>query len=116
MNELSQVDELLAQVDGIMIGRQAYQRPYFLAELEQHLCADWTAPSREAVVDQMMDYAEAQVAAGETLPRITRHMMGLFAGLPGARAWRRYLSENAYQDNAGPDVMRKALSAIKAVA
>jgi tRNA-dihydrouridine synthase A len=112
ITELSQVDELLPQVDGVMIGRQAYHQPYFLAELEHHLRPEWTPPERQSVVEQMMAYAESEIRGGETLARISRHMMGLFAGLPGARAWRRYLSENAYRKDAGPEVLLAALETV----
>jgi tRNA-dihydrouridine synthase A len=106
---LQQVDEVLANVDGVMIGREAYHNPYFLAELEQHLQPNWSLPQREDVVEQMIPYIERELAAGERLSRITRHMSGLFLGQPGARAWRRFLSENACLAGAGPDVLVNAL-------
>jgi tRNA-dihydrouridine synthase A len=106
---LQQVDEVLANVDGVMIGREAYHNPYFLAELQQHLQPNWSLPQREDVVEQMIPYIERELAAGERLSRITRHMSGLFLGQPGARAWRRFLSENACLAGAGPDVLVNAL-------
>ena len=109
VRSLHQIDDILAHVDGVMIGRQAYHHPYFLAELEQHLNPGWPLPDRRAVVEQMLQYIEGQLAAGERLCRITRHLSGLFAEQPGARAWRRYLSENAYRDGAGVDVVVAAL-------
>ncbi len=112
VTDLAQVDELLPQVDGVMIGRQAYHQPYFLAELEHHLRPDWMPPERQSVVEQMMAYAQSEIRGGEPLARISRHMMGLFAGLPGARAWRRYLSENAYRKDAGPEVLLAALETV----
>ena len=95
-----------------MIGRQAYHHPYFLAELEQHFNPDWELPDRQMVVEQMIPYIERQLAQGERLNRITRHMTGLFAEQPGARAWRRYLSENACRDGAATDVVIDALNTI----
>ena len=92
-----------------MIGRQAYQDPYFLAKLEQHFDPTWSAPDRRCIVEQMIPYVERELARGERLGRITRHMLGLFTGQPGARAWRRYLSENAFKDGAGPEVLTDAL-------
>lgn len=109
---LAQVDEVLAHVDGVMIGRQAYQQPYFLAELEQHLHPGWQLPERRTVVQRMLPYIERELARGERLSRITRHMSGLFAEQPGARAWRRFLSENAYRDGAGIEVVTAALDAM----
>ena len=92
IESLQQVDEVLQHVDGVMLGRAAYHNPYLLAELEG-----------------MLPYIERELAAGERLHRITRHMTGLFLGQPGARAWRRWLSENAYKDNAGVEVLVEAL-------
>jgi tRNA-dihydrouridine synthase A len=109
---INQVDDVLSQVDGVMIGRQAYHHPYFLAELEQHFNPDWELPDRQTVVEQMIPYIERQLAQGERLNRITRHMTGLFAEQPGARAWRRYLSENACRDGAATDVVIDALNTI----
>ncbi len=113
---VDQVDAALQHVDGVMIGRQAYHDPYFLATLEQHLCPDWRPPGRHEVVAQMIPYIERELARGERLGRITRHMLGLFAGQPGARAWRRYISENAFRDGAGPEVLVGALDKMPAAA
>jgi len=112
IKSIADVDTALGQVDGVMIGREAYQNPYFLAELEEHLREDWAKPTRHEVVEQMLPYIERELADGERLSRITRHMSGLFLGRPGARAWRRYLSENAYKEEADTDVIIKALEAM----
>ena len=109
---LDQVDDILMQVDGVMIGRQAYHHPYFLAQLERHLHPDYSLPERRDIVEQMIPYIEQQLDQGEKLNRITRHMLGLFAGQPGARAWRRTLSENSYCDGAAVDVVLAALDAM----
>ena len=106
---VEQVDEVLENVDGVMIGRQAYHDPYFLAHLEQHFNPGWKPPDRHEVVAQMVPYIEKELARGERLGRITRHMLGLFTGRPGARTWRRHISENAFKDGAGPDVLIDAL-------
>jgi tRNA-dihydrouridine synthase A len=99
---LEQVEEVLEHVDGVMIGRQAYHDPYFLAKLERHFNPGWSPPDRHSVVMQMIPYIQSELARGERLGRITRHMLGLFTGQPGARTWRRYISENAFKDGAGP--------------
>ncbi len=112
VTEIDQVDSILAKVDGAMIGRQAYHRPYFLAELEQHLNPEWQLPSRHSVIEQMIPYIEDELRNGERLGRITRHMVGLFSGMPGARAWRRYLSEHAFRNGAGAEVINEALDAM----
>jgi len=109
---VEQVDEVLEHVDGVMIGRQAYHNPYFLAELEQHFNSAWPLPERRAVIEKMIPYIEAEIGAGEKLGRISRHMVGLFANMPGARAWRRYISEHAYRDGAGVEVIAEALDAM----
>ena len=113
---IEQVDDALLRVDGVMIGRKAYHQPYFLAELQRVVDPDWQAPSRGEVVDRMLPYIEREVAAGTLLHKITRHMLGLFAGQPGARSWRRYISEHAHRDGAGTEVLVNALSAMPATA
>ncbi len=102
----------LEHVDGVMIGRQAYHDPYFLTELEKALfgTADSQAPDRHGIIESMIPYIEQQMSAGAELQHITRHMLGLFAGQPGARAWRRYLSQNAHLPGAGIEVLRDALA------
>lgn len=86
----------LAHVDGVMLGRAAYQNPYVLAEADRRFF-DTDAPvrSRHDVIDAFAVYVEREFAAGTPLIAMTRHILGLFNGLPGARAWRRCLSENA---------------------
>ena len=116
LTTVGQVDDVLDRVDGVMIGRQAYHDPYFLALLEQHFNPGWRAPDRHSVVADMLPYIERELAGGERLGRITRHMLGLFAGQPGARAWRRHLSENAFREGAGPEVLIDALDKMPAAA
>ena len=99
----------LEQVDGVMIGRQAYHRPWFLTELESAFGTGSAPLSRHDVIAAMLPYIEKELAAGAFLKHITRHMLGLFAGQPGARAWRRSLSENAHKHDAGPEVVLQAL-------
>jgi tRNA-dihydrouridine synthase A len=108
------VDEILRSVDGAMIGRQAYHQPYFLAELEHHFNPSTALPERRIIVEKMLPYIESVLAGGEPLGRVTRHMLGLFAGQPGARAWRRYISENAHIKGAGSEVLVGALAALPA--
>ncbi len=116
ITEIQQVDAAIEKVDGAMIGRQAYHHPYFLAELEHHMHPQCALPDRIEVIEKMIPYIEGELQQGERLGRITRHMTGLFAGLPGARAWRRYLSEHAYRENASTDVLREALDAMPVAA
>ena len=105
--------EHLRHVNGVMIGRAAYENPYMLAEADQRFFGV-EEPSRErpAVVEAMLPYIEAWRQRGAPLSAITRHMLGLFQGLPGARAWRRHLSENAHKPGAGPEVVVAALAKV----
>ena len=116
ISEIGHVEDVLRHVDGVMIGRQAYHHPYFLAELEHHMNSQVPLPNRRDVVEQMLPYIERELEQGERLGRITRHMVGLFAGIPGARAWRRYISEHAYADGAGAEVLLEALDAMPVAA
>jgi tRNA-dihydrouridine synthase A len=116
IRELAQIDDLLERVDGVMIGRQAYSDPFLLARIEQHLNPDWTLPQRHDIVERMLPYIERELADGERLSRITRHMLGLFTGQAGARAWRRYLSEHAYAEGAGLEVVLAALKTLPVAA
>ncbi len=109
---IPQVETALQHVDGAMIGRQAYHQPYFLAELEHHFYRDWPLPERRDVVEAMVPYVETVLSSGEPLHRVTRHMLGLFAGQPGARAWRRTISENAHREGVGAELLINALNAM----
>jgi tRNA-dihydrouridine synthase A len=111
--DLDQTEAHLARVDGVMIGRAAYQDPYVLAEADRRLFGDpGPAPSREEVVRALLPYAERQCAQGVPVKAITRHILGLFNGLSGARLWRRSLSEEAHQPGAGPEVIERALDMV----
>jgi len=108
---LAQVEHQLAQLDGVMIGREAYQNPWILAEADSRIFGDHgAAVSRQQVVTNMLPFVEQQRARGVPLHRITRHMLGLFQGRPGARAWRRYLSEQAHHPGSGPEVLAQAVA------
>ena len=104
--------EHLKVVDGVMIGRQAYHQPWFLTELEAAFGNQQNAVTRHDIIDSMLPYIERELAAGAFLKHITRHMLGLFAGQPGARSWRRYLSENAHKRDVGPEIVVQALEKI----
>ena len=110
---LTTVDELgphLAHVDGVMVGRAAYQDPWLMAEAERRLLGDHPdLLDRHQVAAHFLAYVEAELARGTRLQAMTRHILGLFQGLPGARAWRRHLSENAPRPDAGAEVLREAL-------
>jgi len=110
---IDRVEDVLAHlqhVDGVMLGRTAYHEPYRLAELE-HALHGIALPRREDVIGRMRGYVEAHLAAGGRLQHISRHLLGLFQGLPGARAWRRTLSEQAHRADADWRVIERALAA-----
>ncbi|GAB1055627.1 MAG: tRNA dihydrouridine(20/20a) synthase DusA [Shewanella algae] len=99
----------LSQLDGVMVGREAYQNPYLLAEVDQKIFGlDSQVMSRDQVVDAMLPYVEAHLQSGGRLNHISRHMTGLYQGIPGSRSWRRHLSENAHKPGAGIEVLLKA--------
>jgi len=111
------VVEALSWCDGVMLGREAYHRPFVLSELRRMLggtAASCEPPSREALLERMARYAERQLAQGDRLSVITRHLLGLYAGEPGARDYRRLLSEGARAAGAGPELLREAAAAASA--
>jgi len=99
----------LQHVDGVMLGREAYQNPWMLAEVDTVLFGmDKTAESRDDVIAALLPYTERQLAGGAQLNHVTRHILGLYQGVPGARKFRRHLSENAYRKAAGIEVLIEA--------
>ncbi|MCB1675085.1 MAG: tRNA dihydrouridine(20/20a) synthase DusA [Halioglobus sp.] len=104
----------LEHVDGVMLGRQAYQNPWLLAEVDSELFGmDKPVKSRDDVMAHLLPYVERQVARGVHLNHITRHVLGLYQGVPGARKFRRHLSENAYGKAAGPEVLARAHTLVR---
>jgi tRNA-dihydrouridine synthase A len=102
----------LGHVDGVMVGREAYHNPWVLSRVDARFFADPAEiPNRALIVERMLPYIERELSAGAELKHITRHMLGLFQGVPGARAWRRHLSEHAHRAGAGPEVILNALAA-----
>jgi len=106
----------LGHVDGVMMGREAYHNPCVLSRVDARFYADpGDVPDRALIVERMLPYIERELGAGSELKHITRHMLGLFQGVPGARAWRRHLSAHAYRAGAGPEVLLDALAVAGAV-
>jgi tRNA-dihydrouridine synthase A len=111
VRSLDEVEEELRQIDGVMIGRAAYETPYMLASADCRIFGDADAAvlSRREIVEAFMPYVRDELAAGAHLRHMTRHILGLFQGLPGARAWRRTLTEGAVKQGAGLEVIEAAL-------
>ncbi|MDZ7620929.1 MAG: tRNA dihydrouridine(20/20a) synthase DusA [Candidatus Competibacteraceae bacterium] len=110
---LEQIAEALRRVDGAMIGRAAYENPYLLAEVDRRFLGSVEPPkTRLQVIQDFFPYAEEELRAGTPLQAMTRHLLGLFHGVPGARAWRRHISEHAHRRGAGLEVLEAALRRI----
>jgi len=107
---VADVHEHLLHVDGVMLGRTAYHEPYRLAEIEHEIFGT-PLPDRDAVLAALKPYIDAHLARGDRLQHITRHILGLYQGLPGARAYRRMLSERAHHADAGYEVVQQAIAA-----
>jgi tRNA-dihydrouridine synthase A len=107
----------LGKVDGVMLGRKIADDPYFLTEVQHCFFGGRTTNAlaeRTAVVERMCDYARREVRAGVRLHHITRHMLGLYHGVPGARGWRRFLSECVSRADASPELLIRSLQAVGA--
>jgi tRNA-dihydrouridine synthase A len=114
IGSLDQAESLLADVDGVMLGRAAYHTPAMLAEIDARFYGDTErSPDAASAVEAMIPYIAAELAAGTRLHAITRHMLGLFQGVPGARRWRQILTVDVLRPGAGIDTVRSALVAVK---
>jgi tRNA-dihydrouridine synthase A len=120
---LDLAEELLAPegglpaLDGVMLGRAAYQTPAILLEVDSRLFGEHApAPDAVAVLEQLLPYLDEVVAAGASPHAVTRHLLGLFQGRPGARAFRRHLSTEAVKSGATADVLRDALALLRSPA
>ena len=112
---LEQCKAHLMQVDGVMLGREAYQNPWLLAEVDQQIfgCDD-NYLTRDDVITALLPYVEQQLSRGAHLNHITRHILGLYQGVPGARKFRRHISENAHKPGADIDVLIDARELVRA--
>jgi tRNA-dihydrouridine synthase A len=104
----------LQRLDGVMLGRAAYQQPWVLAQCQERLFDGPVTPDRASVVEAMTDYLRRQVRQGVPVKHVSRHLLGLFMGEPGARSWRRYISENAHREDDNVDLLLEALQAMRA--
>ena len=109
LQSLATAQEALGWADGVMLGRTAYQDPWILAQVDETIYGEApAAPDRWNIAAAMGDYADRMAATGVPIKSVTRHLMGLFNGLPGARAWRRALSTEAHKSDATGDVIKRA--------
>ncbi len=114
---LEQGAELLEDFDGIMLGRAAYENPYLLSAVDKKMFDDAAQmPNRKAIIENMLAYIEEQLDRGAKLHNITRHMLGLFHGQPGARLWRKELTVNAVKAGAGIEVLTELTEKLPAKA
>ncbi len=110
LTTLEQSAMQLQQVDGVMIGRAVYDNPWLLAAADRQIFGtDRPTPHRRQVIERWLPYVAVQRHQGVPLPCLTRHVLGVFHGVPGARAWRRSLSEHAHLPGAGVEVLQAAL-------
>ncbi len=113
---LDQSLNLLNDLDGVMLGREIYHNPYLLAEVDQKIYGvDKPVVSREEVIEEFIAYADEQLRNGVRLNYMTRHILGLYQGLPGARRFRRAISEQAHKAGAGIEVIKSALIALNEI-
>jgi tRNA-dihydrouridine synthase A len=111
---LQACDRHLEYVDGVMLGRAAYQRPYLLADVDgRYFSSTGIPPSRHDVIDKFLQYVERECRRGVPVHAMARHILGLFHGCPGAKAWRAYIGTHAHECGAGPEVIREALQLIE---
>ena len=111
---LDAMQQHLQHVDAVMLGREAYHNPYLLSQFDTHFYgSDETPRSRYEVIHALLPYIEQELAEGTPLHSMTRHLHGLFLGCRGAKAWRRFLSENDNKADAGADVLLEALKRVE---
>jgi tRNA-dihydrouridine synthase A len=111
---LEQCQQHLQHVDGVMLGREAYHNPWILAQVDPLLYGT-EAPfqNRKAAFEAFLGYVEEQLGMGVSLNYMSRHILGLFQGMPGARSWRRHISENAHKQGVGVELLREAADAVR---
>lgn len=107
---IEQIQSHLVDFDGVMIGREAYQNPWFLRQIEEEIFGNHGLPAAPEIVLQMISYIEQQQKDyGTPIKSITRHMTGLFQGMPGARLWRQILSTEVHQDGVTSEILKVAI-------
>ena len=114
--DFEQIDQHLANVDGVMLGRAAYHDPWLLSEVDRRYYSDGPQElNRADIVAALLPYIEEQLSEGVRLQQITRHMLGLFNGQPGAKTWRRILSEGSVHGAGDASLVRGALERVEEI-
>lgn len=113
IKSIAECKQHLQYVDGVMLGRESYQNPSLLAEVDSQLFGSTEpVPSAEVVMKQYIDYCQRELAKGTALHHMSKHVLGLFQGKPGARAFRRHISENAHRPDASHHILEQALEKV----
>ena len=113
INSLEQGLEHLNHVDGVMMGREAYQNPFILADVDSlFFNSNKPSPSRDDICQEYIEYSTQKVNSGTKLHHLTRHILGLYQQVPGAKNFRRFISENAHKPDAGAEILEEALAYI----
>lgn len=113
INTLDEASEHLKHVDGVMMGREAYHNPFIMREVDKRFYGSSDAiKTRDEVCREFIEYARRKMQGGARLNYISRHILGLYYNVPGAKKFRRHISENAHRDNAGIEVLEQAFELI----
>ena len=113
ITSISDIEDHLKIIDGVMIGRAIYHTPYLLAEIEREIFINNNIPSRQEVIENLIPYIRNEIQKGTRLNQIMRHTIGLFHGQSGASYWKRYLSENMCVRNADIQKINHIMDKIK---
>jgi tRNA-dihydrouridine synthase A len=114
VRSVGEVRQHLDAFDGVMLGREAYHNPYLLAQLHREVVAPgWRLPAREEVIEHYAAYAHMRAGEGHRLRSMVRHVLGLYAGLPGVRPWRRFLLEGCNDAAANADLLLSSLRIVR---
>jgi tRNA-dihydrouridine synthase A len=113
ITSLEQAQQNLIHVDGVMIGREAYQNPWMLAQADRLIFgSEAISVSRHQIIEALIPYVDKEISAGTPINRITRHILGLFQGQPGAKKWRRVLSEESHKPGSESSLITRAAAQV----
>ena len=114
LKDINTTIEFGSKVDGVMVGREAYQNPFMLSNVDSQVFGEKKEPlTRQDYLESYIPYMESELSKGTPLQHMTRHILGLFKGEPGGKQFRRYLSENAFRKDAGISVLSDAIASLE---